>query len=180
MPRYAALLRGVNVGGHNRVEMARLREVLSSALGYEDVATLLQSGNAVFTAPASAKANGGPTIEAAIAEHFGVNVKVLVRDATAMAKVVAANPWPERAKAEPAKTHVAFLSAKPAAAKVAAVDHAKFAPDELVVVGDAAYLWYPDGAGRSKLGAAAFERGLGVVATARNWNTVLKLRDLLS
>jgi uncharacterized protein (DUF1697 family) len=179
MPRYAALLRGVNVGGHNRVGMARLQEMLSS-LGYEDVATLLQSGNAVFTAPASAKADAGPMIEAAIAEHFGVTVKVLLRDAKAMAKVVADNPWPERAKAEPAKAHVAFLSAKPAAAKVAAVDHSKFAPDELMVVGDAAYLWYPGGAGRSKLGATVFERGLGVVTTARNWNTVLKLADLLS
>ncbi|MEA3075402.1 MAG: hypothetical protein QOF60_310 [Actinomycetota bacterium] len=177
--RYAALLRGVNVGGHNAVGMAPLREVLSS-LGYEDVATLLQSGNAVFTAPASAKTDGAARIEAAVADRFGVSIKVLLRDAKAMAKVVASNPWPERAAAEPAKAHVAFLGAKPAAAKVSAVDHTKFAPDELVVVGDAAYLWYPNGSGRSKLGATVFEKGLGVVATARNWNTVLKLRDLMS
>jgi uncharacterized protein (DUF1697 family) len=177
--RYAALLRGINVGGHNQVGMAPLREVLSS-LGYEDVATLLQSGNAVFSAPASAKANGAARIEAAVAERFGVTIKVLLRDAKAMAKVVAANPWPERANAEPAKTHVAFLSTKPSAAKVAAIDHTKFAPDELSVAGDSAYLWYPNGSGRSKLGAAVFEKGLGVVVTARNWNTVLKLRDLLS
>jgi uncharacterized protein (DUF1697 family) len=177
--RYAALLRGINVGGHNKVAMAPLRDVLSS-LGYDDVATILQSGNAVFTAPAAAKADAASRIEAAIADRFGFAVTVLVRDARAMAKAAAANPWPDLAKTDPAKLHVAFLSTAPAAARVKAVDHAKFAPDELAVVGDVAYLWYPDGAGRSKLGGAVFERGLGVVATARNWNTVTKLVELTS
>lgn len=179
MARFAALLRGINVGGHNKIGMGPLRELFES-LGYDDVATLLQSGNAVFSAPVSARKDGAKRIEAAIAERFGSSVTVLLRDHKAMAKVVAGNPWPERAKAEPAKVHVAFLSAIPKAANVKAVDHAKFAPDELVVVGDAAYLWYPNGTGRSKLGAAVFERGLGVAATARNWNTVTKVLDLLS
>lgn len=180
MTRFAALLRGINVGGHNQVGMARLRELLVDTLGFEDVITVLQSGNVVFSAPASAKSTAAKRIASAVAEEFGCTIDVLLRDERAMAKVVSANPWPDRAKAEPAKVHVAFLSAQPAAAKVKAVDHDKFAPDELAVVGDAAYLWYPNGAGRSKLGAAVFERGLGVVATARNWNTVTKLVDLLS
>ena len=167
MTRYVALLRGVNVGGHRRVPMAELRAALKG-LGLQDIATYLASGNAVFTSdlePAVLER----AIHSAILERMSVGTTVLVRTAAEMAEVVADNPWPERA-AEPKKLHVAFLTAEPAEVP----DVSRYAPDEAEVRGRAAYLWYADGAGRSKLTLTL----PGVEATARNWSTVLALAEL--
>ena len=173
-----ALFRGINVGGRKKLAMADVREVLE-ALGHGDVETYLQSGNALFTSAGKDTSALAREIEAAVQSQVGLEVRVLVRSHAELAEVVAANPFGE-AEAEPSKLHVAFLSATPDPDRVATIDAARFHPDELRVGERAIYLWYPRGAGRSKLTNDLLERRLGVTATSRNWNTVTKLLERAS
>jgi uncharacterized protein (DUF1697 family) len=174
--RYVALLRGINVGGNKRIAMADLRETLES-LGHEDVATMLQSGNALFMSPDADPDRLASAIERAIEARHRMDVKVLVRTGPELARVVAANPLPEAAS-EPAKLHVAFLSAEPEAGRIGSLDAARSEHEVISPGKRALYIWYGDGAGRSKLTNDLLERRLGVTATSRNWNTVTKLADL--
>lgn len=176
MTRYVALLRGINVGGHRRVAMADLRDLLAGQ-GHADVQTLLQSGNALFTSESVDPDGLASEIETAIAGRLGLKVAVLLRTGAELADVIAANPLPE-AIAEPAKLHVAFLSAAPEPGRLETLEAARFAPDTFVLGERALYVWYRDGAGRSKLTNDLIERRLGVTATSRNWNTITKLADL--
>lgn len=175
MTTHIALVRGINVGGRRRLRMADLRALLED-LGYGQVTTVLQSGNAVFTAGDSA-AQVARRIEERLAGDHGLDVTVLVRSREELVAVVDGNPFSE-ATATPAKLHVAFLSDDPAPGRLAGIEPAEFAPDELRAGARALYLWYPNGAGRSKLTNDVLERRLGVRATARNWNTVTKLLAL--
>lgn len=178
MTRYVALFRGINVGGHKKVAMGDLREVLG-ALGYEEVETYLQSGNALFTTAATESDAVGGEIAQALRSRLGMEVKVLVRTAGELAEVVEGNPFPE-GTAEPKKLHVAFLSAAPDDERLAALDPAPYEPDELRLGDRAVYLWYPNGYGRTKLTNDVLERKLGVTATTRNWNTVVNLLERAS
>jgi uncharacterized protein (DUF1697 family) len=175
MARLVVLLRGVNVGGHARVPMARLRE-LAEELGYADVATYLQSGNLVVSADARPA-----EIEAAVADalrtHLDVDVAVMVRTAAALAAVIAANPFGE--VTDPKRLLVNFLAAQPASQRIEALDRDEFTPERFEFGDRCMYQWLPDGVGRSKLAAAPWDRRLGVRGTGRNWRTVLALRDLL-
>jgi uncharacterized protein (DUF1697 family) len=173
--RSVALLRGINVGKHKRIAMADLRDILET-LGYEDVKTLLQSGNAVFTAQAE-PAVLETQIAKAVAARFGFEVTVMVRSARELAQVVAKNPLPA-AVADAAKLHVLFLSAKPAPAILRDVVPADFAPEEYGVAGRQIYVWCRNGVLESKLLAAFSDKRLKVATTARNWNTVTKLAAL--
>lgn len=173
--RYVALLQGINVGGRHKVGMEDLRELLGS-LGHAEVETYLQSGNALFTSTREDMTGLGLEIQEQLRSRLGTDVKVLVRTPAELAGIVASNPFPA-AVAEPSKLHVAFLSAMPDADNLAKIDPSQFEPDELRVGGQAVYLWYPNGAGRSRLTNAVLERRLGVTATTRNWNTVMKLLE---
>ncbi len=158
--------------------MADLRSILAG-LGYGDVVTLLNSGNAVFDAPDGDGMSSAAAIEAAIAAHHGFEVRVAVRSATELDRVIAANPLPE-ALADPAHLLVAFLVTPLPAATIAAFDPSAFGP-EVVRLGDGVvYLWYREGIGRSKLTIDVLEKRLGATLTARNWNTVTKLQALAS
>ena len=177
MNRYVALLRGINVGGHKKVPMAQLRALLE-AQGFEDVVTLLQSGNAVF----SSKKKVPPArlerqLEEALEAALGFGVEVLVRTRDELAAAIAANPLPG-ADEQPSRFAVTFLSAAPEPARLAALDPAAYAPDEFRVVGRELYARFPQGMGRSKLAAVLSSPRLGVTATARNWSTVTKLLAL--
>lgn len=171
--RHIALLRAINVGGRNKVAMSWLKEALL-AMGFTDVATVVQSGNAVFTGAGEDLAGD---IERRITADLGLTVSVLTRTRDELADVVARNPWPDRV-ADPTSVHVDFLSETPSPAKIATLDPEALRPDEFRVDGTEAYLWYPNGSGRSKLTNDLLERRLGVVGTARNWNTVTKLLAL--
>jgi uncharacterized protein (DUF1697 family) len=170
-----ALLRGINVGKNKRIAMADLRELLAG-LGYGDVKTLLQSGNAVFTARARPEALQRQ-IEDAIEARFGFDVSVMVRTARELEAIVEENPIPEGAR-DGSKLHVLFLSAKPAAATLRGIDPAAFEPEELAVRGREIYLWCKNGVRESKLFGVFSDARLGVKTTARNWNTVTKLLAL--
>lgn len=178
MVHYVALLRGINVGGRNRVAMADLRAVMDG-LGHTNVSTYLQSGNAVFSSDRTDVAEMAGEIQQRLDEVTGVKPTVLLRSGTELAEVIAANPEPA-ADAEPTKLHVGFLSADVAPQQVAAVDRERFAPDRLHPGPQAVYLWYEHGAGRSKLTTTVLERQLHVRVTARNWKTVRALAERLS
>ena len=172
---YAAFLRGVNVGGRNALPTAELKALLGS-LGHEGVVTHLQSGNAVFRARGGAP-EVAAALEARIAERLGLAVRVLLRTPAELAAVAAANPFLGR---EPvlARLHVVLLDRAPTRAEVARLDPERSPGDAFSVAGREIYVHYPHGAGRSKLTLDYFERRLGVVGTARNWNTLLKLTAL--
>jgi uncharacterized protein (DUF1697 family) len=182
--RYAALLRGVNVGGNKKIAMADLRALLTD-LGHEDVSTLLQSGNAVFTTPAEkARSEAGrlaAQIEAALDTELGLSSKVLLRTHAELAAVIEANPFPT-ATDEPSKHLVQFLFEPLTAAnraRIAEFDAEPFSPEEFRVGEGVIYFRFPGGIGTSKL-AVAFGRHVGakLAMTGRNWNTVRKLSDL--
>ena len=175
MARHVALLRGINVGGHRRISMPDLRDVLEAA-GYEVVGTLLQSGNVVVKAKGSAKALG-PALEALIEKELGVDPLVVVRTHAELGAVIDANPFPD-AVAHPKLLHVSFLSAKPKAAVVKELEGADWGADAVAFRGREIYADYPGGMQSSKLGRALTDKRLGVTATARNWNTVVKLHEL--
>jgi uncharacterized protein (DUF1697 family) len=164
------LLRGVNVGKHNRIAMADLRRVLEG-VGARDVTTYLQSGNAVVTTEDPDLAG---RVERALRDEVGLSVRVLTRTAEQLRSVVDRNPFPHKVS-EPKLLHVAFLDAKPKAAVVKDLAKEDVAPEAFVVSGREIYSWHPNGLGRSELGALLSDKRLGVASTRRNWNTVTKL-----
>ncbi|MFR9723192.1 DUF1697 domain-containing protein [Streptomyces sp. MS19] len=184
---YAALLRGINVGGSRKVPMAELRALLAER-GYGRVRTHLQSGNVVLDAPADtlADAGGDPDaalaarLETAVEERFGFPVGVVVRDHAYLASVVDACPFPAETL-EGAQLHVTYYSRPVDPARFAAVDAAAHLPERFHLGDRALYLLAPDGLGRSRLAdvlAGATPARDGVVATSRNWNTVRRLLEL--
>ena len=177
MARQVALLRGVNVGSHNRIPMSALRDRLGDA-GFDDVATYLQSGNVVLAStlkPAELEAE----CRRVIADAFGLDVDVLVRTRAQLAAIVRKNPL--RAVATDAKRYqVTFLPKRPRPEVVRKLETLAAGGEELVVSGRELYAWHPNGIGRSKLAARIAGKDLGVVATSRNWATVTTLLELAS
>jgi uncharacterized protein (DUF1697 family) len=171
-----ALLRGVNVGGGGtRLPMAQLREV-AEGLGYDDVATYIQSGNLVLrTSDSAAKVE--KDLAAAIAELGGVRPAVMVRTVTQLRKVASGNPFLKRGEDEKA-CHVVFC-AKAAKAQLDRLDLPSYAPEEAAAVGKELYLLLPGGMGRSKL-AVDLAKDKAAVGTARSWRTVTKLLEMAS
>ncbi|MFF8841726.1 DUF1697 domain-containing protein [Streptomyces sp. NPDC015127] len=176
--RYAALLRGINVGGKKKVPMAGLRAVLAD-LGYSDIATYLQSGNAVFSGPAGGERTLAAAIEEALEQTFGFRVDTLVRGGAYLRDVADACPFPADTL-QGKQLHVTFLSERIAPERLASVDAAALLPEEFRLGDRALYLYTPDGLGRSKLAEVLARPSLfkGVVATSRNWNTVVKLVEM--
>ena len=177
MAVYIALLRGINVGGHKPIAMVELRALLSD-LGYERPQTLLQSGNAVFEGGWRSAETVEAQIEAAARKRFGADVGVLVRSPLEWQAIVDRNPFPVEAKRGPARLVLLCTKQTLAAAHIAAVRKAIVGRETIEGGTRHAYIVYPDGQGRSKLTLALIEKTIGMRATARNWNTVLKLRDL--
>jgi uncharacterized protein (DUF1697 family) len=175
---YVAFLRAVNVGGRNKVPMARLRDALTAA-GLEEVATVLQSGNVVFRSRKSSAAVA-KLVAGAIEGTFGLQIGVVVRSAAELAAVAATNPFLDEQSDRDAKTlYVAFLSARPTVAAAAKLDPDRSPPAAFAVHGREVYLSYPNGSGRSRLTLDYLEKTLGVTGTTRNWRTVQRLATLL-
>ncbi len=180
LQRYAALLRGINLGSRNKVVMGDLRELVES-LGYEDVSTYVQSGNVVFSSSLTSPARIEKSIEDGIRRRLGLEVATLVRSARDLETIVGKNPF-IRARGgtrDPATLHVTFLSGAPSLSKAEELRSKHPGPDDLAFSGREVYLCCPNGYGRSKLGNSFFEKELGVDATTRNWRTVTKLLELV-
>ena len=176
MARQIALLRGINVGGHKKVPMARLRELMGE-LGYADVRTYVQSGNVVFTSPDRPDEETARVLEQQLEAAFGFEIAVVIRSRDELTAVAEANPLHEIA-VDPARYHVLFLSEAVAPERLADLEPAEFAPDVLHLRGREIYLWTPEGMHDSRLAKALTPKRLGVTATARNWRTVEKLLAL--
>ena len=177
MPTYIALLRAVNVGGTGKLAMADFRAVMKK-LGYQNIATYIQSGNAVFDASKSAAAVA-KELAAALEKHMGAPVGVILRTHEELGRVIAANPFAAEAAADAARVHVVFLAAQPLATAKAALDAivARYPArrDRFHLATDAVYFHFPDGAADSKFIGKTLDKAMGVIGTGRNWNTVLKL-----
>ena len=189
MASHVALLRGINVGGRNKVPMADLREVVAS-LGHTGVTTYIQSGNVLFSTAETDTAKLAAELESAIAERFGIWASVVVLSRAELAAVLAGNPYPD--EPNPRLVHVVFLTAEPpedlldriAAAESAAA--AKGSRDTVRAAGPALFLHTPDGFGTSELAQLVFKiisppakkQAPGLAATARNWATATKLLSL--
>jgi uncharacterized protein (DUF1697 family) len=174
MARHIALLRGINLASRNRVSMPDLRKALDAA-GFEDIATLVQSGNIVLTSAKKPKTLE-TEISALVKDEFGVESATVVRTRDELAGVIERNPIPD-GPSIPKLFQVTFFSGEPDAARVAELSEQDFGNEEVVVIGREAYAWHPDGIHKSKL-ARELGKGLRGDGTARNWNTVTKLLEL--
>jgi uncharacterized protein (DUF1697 family) len=169
-----AMLRSINVAGHNKISMAALRGLVGD-LGFDEVRTYLQSGNVIFGSsigPPAVAAN----IEKALRNELGLAVAVIVRTAAELSEVVAANPFVADGS-DQSILHVTFLAAEGGPARPPPVIGSP-AGDHYRLVGREVYLQCPSGYGRTKLHNAFWERRLGTVATTRNFRTVTKLAEL--
>ncbi|ARP72976.1 DUF1697 domain-containing protein [Streptomyces pluripotens] len=178
MTTYAALLRGINVGGSRKLPMAELR-TLMTGLGHTGVRTHLQSGQAVFTTERGDAPSLAAELSRAIEGRFGFGVDVIVRDHAYLKAVAEACPFPA-ADLQARQLHVTYFSAPVAPDRFAEFDSAAYLPEEFRLGDRCLYLYAPHGLGRSKLAQALSRRPntTGVIATSRNWNTVVKLVEL--
>lgn len=172
---WIALLRGINVGKNKRIAMADLRVMLES-LGYGDVRTLLQSGNALFaTGPRKAESLE-QEVSAGIKAAFGMEVATIVRSTPEFVAAVDANPFLVSG-VDTAELHATFLSASPPAAKIASVDREACAPDEFAVGTRVIYARLRNGVTGSRL--PDWDKVLGLRTTTRNWNTTTRLGEMV-
>lgn len=173
---FIALLRGINVGGRNKVPMAELRSLVAG-LGWVDVQSYIQTGNLVFGAAAD-PSRLADELEAAIERHFGLLVPVIIREARNWSGYLTTNPFPEASESEPNLVMLA-LSKDPPKEGVPDELHARATQGERVrQVGSALWIHYAGGAGRSKLSPGLLDRVVGSAVTTRNWRTVRELAKM--
>lgn len=171
-----ALLRGINVGGHNRVPMPELRAVCED-LGWSDVRTYIQSGNVVFRSdtPVPGVAD---MLEQAILRRFELTIPVIVRDAAEWAAYMEGNPFPAASREEPNLVMLALSQQEPAPSALELLQERAAGDERIEQVGDALWIHYAAGVARTKLSPGLLDRVVGSPVTTRNWRTVLKLGEL--
>jgi uncharacterized protein (DUF1697 family) len=174
MPRHIALLRAINLGSRNRVNMPELRDLLSGH-GYGNVKTLVQSGNVVLTSRLS-PARLERDLQKQIADGLGVDTPVIVRTRDQVAEVIGRDPFGAEA-GNPKLYQVTFLSDEPSAELASELAGVDVAPERIVLIGRELYTWHPDGIQRSKVDRLRTSKRLPP-GTARNWSTVTKLLEL--
>jgi uncharacterized protein (DUF1697 family) len=178
MPTYVGVLRAINLGSHNRIAMSDLRAMLEKA-GCEEPQTLLLSGNVIFKNASSSLEKVERMLEEASTKHLGVTTDYFVRSAKEWLALIDDNPFPKEAKNDPGRLLMMCLRDAPSPAQVAALQSKIKGGEVVKAKGKQAYFVYPDGIGRSKLTIQVIEKALGTRGTARNWNTVLKIGELL-
>ena len=172
-----SMLRGVNVGGHNKIKMDALRALYES-LGLEDVQSFIQSGNLVFRTkerdlPALTK-----RIQNGIERRFGIRPDVILRTCSELRDAIRRNPFAKRRGIEPNKLLVTFLAADPGTEARQNALRISTGPEELRIDGREVYIYFPNGMARPKMSWPKMERTLGTSGTGRNWNTVNKLLEI--
>ncbi len=172
-----SLLRGINVGGHNKIKMDALRE-LYEGLGLQNAQTYLQSGNVVFQVKGRDHTKIAKRVEDAIVQKFGFRIDVVMRTSSELGDVISRSPFASRRGLDPSKLAVIFLKETPSPECLRAALKIQTAPEELHIAGGEAYAYFPNGMGRPKMSWPAIERALKTSGTNRNWNTVTKLFEL--
>lgn len=174
---YIALLRGINVGGRNKIPMAELR-ALCADLGWAEVQSYIQSGNLIFNADTTPE-QLEPQLEQAIEQQFGFSISVIVRPATDWHRYIESNPFPEASESEPNRVMLALSKSSPRPDAAATLQERATNNERVTQLDDALWIHYADGSARSKLSPALLDRLVGSPVTTRNWRTVLKLAALL-
>jgi len=177
MPVLISMLRGVNLGPHNRIKMEALRALYES-LGFEGVRTHVQSGNVVFRTKETSVTKVATKIEDAIEKKFKFRPAVIVRTTEDLRKAVARTPFDSNRKLEPSKILVTFLASEPPPDTRGNLARFQSHPEELHLKGRELYIYFPNGAGRTKLPWSSVEKFLKVTGTARNWNSVLAMLEM--
>lgn len=172
-----SLLRGVNLGGHNKVKMEELRALYSS-LKLRDVQSYIQSGNVIFRTPQQDLASVCASIEGAIAKKFGIKTFVVLRTIAQMRNIVARNPFASEPGVEPNKLVVTFLPCEPGEQACNKARAIPIKPEVLHILGSELFIHFPNGQGQSKFPWPVLDRTLGTSGTSRNWNSVTKLLEM--
>ena len=178
MTAFVSLFRGINVGGHQQVRMDELK-ALHASLGLRDVVTYIQSGNVVCTSDDTNMTQLRQQIEEGFAQKFGFRVNVILRTAADLDAIIANNPFQSQSIQEPKRLLVLFLATSPESSGLEDLQKTYSGPEELRLIGQDLYIYYPNGIGRSKLSLTLLEKKLKAVGTGRNWNTVLQLQKML-
>jgi len=175
---YVALLRGINVGGRKAVAMADLRRLLEE-LRFENVKSLLQSGNLVFHGGSRAPLSIERLLEREASTRLGLDAAFFVRTADEWKSAIEANPFPEQSRRDPGHSVLMCLKDAPGKAALQALRRVITGPEIVELAGRHLFIVYPIGIGKSRLTNVLIEKTLGTRGTARNWNTVLKLQSML-
>jgi uncharacterized protein (DUF1697 family) len=176
--KHIALLRAVNLGSHNKIGMADLRQFFVG-LGFGDAQTLLQSGNVVFSGGSKATATLEQTLEREARKQLGLDTDFFVRTGKEWLELIEVNPFPREAKADPSHLVAVVVREAIDPTAAAALQKAIVGRERVRASGRCLYIVYPDGIGRSRLTPAIMEKHVRTRGTARNWNTVLKLAVLV-
>jgi uncharacterized protein (DUF1697 family) len=178
MPVLISMLRGVNVVGHNRIKMDALR-VLYESLKFDNPRTFIQSGNVIFRTklPHNPKNSAAlaKKIQDGIERTFGFRPEVILRTPDELRAAIAATPFPAHRNLHPGKVLVTFLTAQPPSTAHTTLLTLKDYPEEVHLKGRELYIYFPNGAGQTKLPWSKVEKLLKVNGTARNWNSVTKM-----
>jgi uncharacterized protein (DUF1697 family) len=177
MPIYIAMLRGINIGGHKRIKMDKLRASFE-ALGFEQVKTYIQSGNVVFKTKKLSPAALSKRIEEKILSDFGFSASVISRSSDELATTIERNPFLKERGIDHEKLHVMFLSDAPAPAALKKLTNLTAPPDQFRSSDREFYFYLPNGVSQSVLMKSPVDRILGVVTTTRNWKTVNSLHQM--
>jgi uncharacterized protein (DUF1697 family) len=172
---FIALLRGINVGGNNKLPMADFLTLLEQ-LKLRNIKTYIQTGNAVFQTTAKATQELPEKLKGAIKDRHGFAPDVVVLSLAELETAIAANPYP-KANENPKSLHLTFLNSKPKKPDLEFLHELKTASEDFTLENKVFYFYAPDGIGRSKA-ASQIEKSLGVSGTARNWRTVQKILEI--
>jgi uncharacterized protein (DUF1697 family) len=175
---YVALLRSINLGSHNRIPMKELA-VAMEELGFGDVQTYLQSGNAVFRANSAPIPELKRKLRDMVKQRFGHDVGVIVRTAAEMKATLDGNPFLSRPGIDATRLHVTLLTSAAPTSLVDRLDPKRGGNDEWQITGKDVFLYCPNGYGNTKLTNKYFEQMLDTSATTRNWKTITALNELI-
>jgi len=171
MNTYIALLKGINVGGHRKVPMAELRELLTNS-GFINVRTYIQSGNVILESLEKGNTNIEDKIQKAIFSQFGFEVRVLVRTRDHLKRIFDDCPFSEETKKS---SYFMMLHDTPNEDLVKIASEKAYEGETYQTLKDCIYYFCAKGFGQSKFNVHFFERKLQTFATARNYNTMMKL-----
>jgi uncharacterized protein (DUF1697 family) len=177
MQNYVAILRGINVSGQKMVKMELLKKYIEE-IGCKQVTTYIQSGNIIFGHENKNTPELTKLLEDKIQKEFGFHVPVIVKNADDLTKVLNNNPFVNLRHENIDYLHVTILASLPDATLLDKINTSSYMPDEFSVIDDVIYLFCPNGYGRTKLNNNFFENKLKLVATTRNWKTIIKLVEL--
>lgn len=177
MKRYIALLRGINVSGQKKIQMAGLRQVLLQG-GFTNVSTYIQSGNVVFDAAETTTSQATAHMGAALREAYGYDVKVLVLERESLGQALDQNPYIDVPGHDPKRIYFVFLFDDPPPQQLERLQAQDFSPEAFVYKPGCIHLYAANGMGATKLNNNFFEQKLRIDATTRNLNTVVKLLDM--